>query len=99
MARWAGALAPQVNLDPNPKNLPGSNVLQIFTNGVAGWCLLGCVLFIVVGGLLWAAGVRSQNYQHATDGKKTVAVSALAAVIIGGAASIINFFYGLGQKI
>lgn len=99
MTSWVLTLQPQVKLDPNPKNLPGSNVLQIFTDGVAGWCLLGCLLIMVVGGLLWATGVRSQNYQHATDGKKTVAVSALAAVIIGGAASFVNFFYGLGQKI
>ena len=44
-------------------------------------------------------GSTSSNYQQTFVGKKAFAVSALAALLIGGAAAIINFFYGAGQTI
>jgi hypothetical protein len=48
---------------------------------------------------MWGLGSTSSNYQQTFVGKKAFAVSALAALLIGGAAAIINFFYGAGQHI
>jgi len=45
---------------------------------------------------MWAFGHYSQNYQQAYNGRRGVMVSALAALLIGGASPIINFFVGKG---
>ncbi len=93
------ALAPTVRLNPNADNLPGGNVLQSLTNGIAGFALLACVAIMVMGAVTWAVATRSDNYQRTAQGKQAVAVAALAALIIGGGDAIINFFYGAGQRI
>jgi hypothetical protein len=50
-------------------------------------------------GWLRAFGHYSQNYQQAYNGRRGVMVSALAAVLIGGAPHIIGFFLGQGTGI
>ena len=92
-------LAQQVDLDPNPNKLPGGNVLESLTDGLAGFSLIVCLIGLVVGAAMWGLGSTSSNYQQTFVGKRAFAVSALAALLIGGAAAIINFFYGAGQNI
>lgn len=91
--------AQRVDLDPNPKELPGGQVLESLTNGIAGFGLIFCLIGLVVGAAMWGLGSTSSNYQQTFVGKRAFAVSALAALLIGGAAAIINFFYGAGQNI
>jgi hypothetical protein len=50
-------------------------------------------------GWLRAFGHYSQNYQQAYNGRRGVVVSALAAVLIGGAPYIISFFLHRGAAI
>jgi hypothetical protein len=45
------------------------------------------------------AGVDLEQLPTDIHCKRAFAVSALAALLIGGAAAIINFFYGAGQSI
>lgn len=92
-------LAQKVNLNPDPDKLPGGQVLQSLTNGVAGFALIFCLIGLVVSAGLWAVGSNSNNYQHTFAGKRGLAVSAIAALLIGAAAAIINFFYGAGQGV
>lgn len=92
-------LAQSVDLDPNPNKLPGGHVLESLTNGIAGFSLIFCLIGLIVGAAMWGLGSTSSNYQQTFVGKKAFAVSALAALLIGGAAAIINFFYGAGQNI
>ncbi len=92
-------MAQRVNLDPNPRNLPGGQVLSSLTDGVAGFALIFCLIGLVVGAGLWGLGSTSNNYQQTFVGKRAFGVSAIAALLIGGAAAIINFFYGAGQNI
>ena len=47
---------------------------------------------------MWAFGHYSQNYQQAYNGRKGVMVAGLAALLIGGAPYIINFFVIAGSK-
>ena len=91
--------AQRVNLNPNPNELPGGDVLQNLTDGIAGFSLVVCLIGLVVGAAMWGIGSTSSNYQQTFVGKRAFAVSALAALLIGGAAAIINFFYGAGQSI
>lgn len=92
-------LAQKVNLNPDPSKLPGGNVLQSLTNGIAGFALVFCLIGLVVSAGLWALGSNSNNYQQTFVGKRGFAVCALGALLIGAAAAIINFFYGAGQSV
>lgn len=92
-------LAQKVNVDPDPGKLPGGNVLQNLTNGIAGFALIFCLIGLVLSAGLWALGSNSNNYQQTFIGKRGLAVCAIGALLIGAAAAIINFFYGAGQSV
>lgn len=92
-------LAQKVNVDPDPAKLPGGNVLQNLTNGIAGFALIFCLIGLVLSAGLWALGSNSNNYQQTFVGKRGLAVCAIGALLIGAAAAIINFFYGAGQSV
>lgn len=93
------ALAPTVKLNPDADKLPGRNVLQGLTNGIAGFGLYACLAIMVIGAVTWAVAARADNYQRTAQGKTAVAVAAFAALIIGGGDDIINFFYRAGERI
>ena len=86
----------QVKADPDVSQLPGGQVLQNLTNGIAGWALVLCLVALVVSAAAWALGSNSQNYQYTVTGKKGVMISGLAALLIGAAPAIINFFFNAG---
>jgi type IV secretory pathway VirB2 component (pilin) len=88
-----------LQLNPDPTQLPGSHVLQNLADGVGGWALIAAIVGVVVGAVMWAFGHYSQNYQQAYNGRRGVMVSALAAVLIGGAPHIVSFFLGQGSAI
>lgn len=92
-------LAQKVDLNPDPDKLPGGNVLQSLTNGLAGFALIFCLIGLVISAGLWALGSNSNNYQHTFIGKRGLAVCGVAALLIGAAAAIINFFYSAGQGV
>ncbi|SHE49785.1 hypothetical protein SAMN02745225_00790 [Ferrithrix thermotolerans DSM 19514] len=88
-----------VSLSPNPSLLPGGSVLQSLANGIGGWALVIALVGLVVGAATWAIGAHSQNYQQSYLGRRAVMVSGAAALLIGGAPAIINFFFHLGLGI
>lgn len=92
-------LAQKVDLNPDPGELPGGEVLQSLTNGIAGFALIFCLIGLVLSAGLWALGSNSNNYQQTFVGKRGFAVCAMGALLIGAAAAIINFFYGAGQGV
>ena len=92
-------LAQKVNLNPDPGNLPGGNVLQSLTNGIAGFALIFCLIGVVVSAGLWALGANSNNYQQTFVGKRRFAVCFMGALLIGASAALINFFYRAGQNV
>lgn len=89
----------QVQLNPDPGKLPGGSVLGDLTNGIAGFALVACLVGLVVGAAMWALGSNSNNYNQTLVGKRAVLVCAMAALLIGGAAAIINFAFQSGQAI
>jgi len=88
-----------VQLDPSTSNLPGSSLLQSLTNGIGGWALVLALIGLIIGAATWALGSHSQNYQHSLVGRRVVLVSALAALLIGAAPALVNFFFTAGQGI
>lgn len=93
------ALAPTVKLNPDPSELPGQGVWQGLVNGIAGVALLACVAIFAIGAVMWALSTRGGNVAFSSQGKATVVVAAVAALLIGGADGFINFFIELGQRI
>ena len=88
-----------VSANPDTRNLPGGGVLQNLTDGIAGWALVLALLGLLVGAALWALGSHSQNWHQTHVGKRAVMVSALAALLIGAAPAVINFFAGQGRLV
>jgi hypothetical protein len=92
-----GALT--LKLSPNLSGLPGGSVLQKLADGISGWALLLALIGLLVGAAVWALGSHSQNYHHSVAGRRAVLVSALAALVIGAAPALVNFFFSAGQSV
>jgi hypothetical protein len=54
---------------------------------------------MVVGAGAWALGSATSNVSWADRGKSATIIAALAALLIGGAAAIINFFFNAGAHL
>lgn len=79
--------------------LPGHAVLAHLANGIGTFALIAAMVGVIVGAVMWAFGHYSQNYQQAYNGRKGVLVSGLAALLIGAAPILVNFFVGVGQTV
>lgn len=100
MAAWTvPVMLADVTLTPDPGNLPGGSVLQTLANGLGGWALIAALAGLVVGAALWALGAHAQNYQQSFVGRRTVLVSAVAALLVGAAPALVNFFFHAGQTV
>ena len=53
----------------------------------------------LIGAAAWALGVHAQNFQQSLVGRRAVLVSGLAALLIGAAPPIINFFFHTGTNL
>ena len=92
----AGVIA-AVKANPNPKGLPGSNVLQQLVNGAEAWALAIALLGAFIGAAVWAVASHSHNHHYAARGRMAALVSAASALIVGAAPGIVNFFERLGS--
>jgi type IV secretory pathway VirB2 component (pilin) len=89
----------QVNPGLGSQTLPGANFLHQIAGSIGSWALFAAVIGIFVGGVIWAFGSYSQNYQQAYNGRKGVMVSALAALLIGAGPYLVRFFYSQGRAL
>jgi Mn2+/Fe2+ NRAMP family transporter len=85
-----------VTAQPNPGGLPGSNVLQQLVNGAEAWALAIALLGAFVGAAVWAVASHTHNHHYAGRGRMAAIVSAAAALVIGAAPGLVNFFQHLG---
>lgn len=88
-----------VKLNPKPGGLPGSEVLQKMVDGLGFWALLAALAALIVGAAVWAWASQSNNHHHAANGRRATGVAALAALIIGAAPALINFFAEAGDNV
>ena len=88
-----------VKLNPKSDGLPGSKVLQSLVDGLAFWSLLAALAALVVGAAIWAWASHAQNHHYAANGRRASGVAALAALLIGAAPALINFFADAGEKV
>jgi hypothetical protein len=88
-----------VNLTPSTTALPGSAALQQIANGIAAWALIGALVALLLGAALWAVGSHTQNMHHSAQGRRAVVTSLAAAILIGAAPTLINFFFNTGLSV
>ena len=81
---------------PNPRALPGSNVLQQLVNGAEAWALAIALLGAFIGAALWAIASHAHNHHYAARGRMAALVSAASALLVGAAPGLVNFFERLG---
>jgi hypothetical protein len=85
-----------VSAHPDLHGLPGSNVLQQLVNGAEAWALAIALLGAFVGAGLWAVASHTHNHHYAARGRMAALISAAAALIVGAAPGLVNFFQHLG---
>jgi Family of unknown function (DUF6112) len=85
-----------VSATPDPRGLPGSNVLQQIVNGTEAWALAICLLGAFVGAAMWTIASHAHSHQYTARGRMAALVSAGAALVIGAAPGLVNFFEHLG---
>jgi hypothetical protein len=88
-----------VSLYPSTSSLPGSAALQSLANGIASWALIGALVALLLGAGLWAVGSHTQNMHQSSQGRRAVLTSLIAAVLIGAAPELINFFFKTGLSV
>src|ERR1700684_2972103 len=91
-------LLPAVQAHPVLTNLPGSNVLQQLVNGAQAWALAVALLGTFIGAGLWAVASHSHNHHYAARGRMAALVSAAAALVVGAAPGLVNFFQHLRSQ-
>ena len=94
---WMTRVLLDVSLNPDPSQLPFSGTLANLVNGLAAVALILALAGVVLSAARWGIGIASGNLGWADQGKSGFIVSALAALLIGGAAILVNFFFHLGQ--
>lgn len=88
-----------VGLNPSTSSLPGSAALQSLADGIASWALIGALIALLLGAGLWAVGSHTQNMHQSSQGRRAVLTSLVAAVLIGAAPELINFFFKTGLSV
>jgi len=88
-----------VGLSPSVTDLPGGPVLQQLANGLAAWALIGSLIALLLGAAMWAIGSHTQNMHQSATGRRAVVTSLAAAILIGAAPALINFFFSTGLKV
>ncbi len=81
---------------PNLTALPGSNVLQQLVNGAEAWALAIALLGAFVGAAVWAVASHTHNHHYAARGRMAALIAAAAALVVGAAPGLVNFFERLG---
>ena len=98
--RLLATTSTNVTFDPTQTDdLPGTGTLESLASGVGHWALIASVVGVVIGGVMWAFGHFSHNYQQSYNGRRGLIVSGAAALLIGAANGIITFFFGQGQAL
>jgi hypothetical protein len=88
-----------VTVNPKPTGLPGSSVLQSLVDGLAFWALIACLAAMVVAAAVWAFAAHNNNHHYSANGRRGLLVAAMAALAVGAAPAIINFFADAGTKV
>jgi Family of unknown function (DUF6112) len=91
------ALAPHIT--PNTNGLPGTSEAEKIVGALLTFGLIASVAGVAIAAITWALGSQSANPHLAGRGKTGVVVSCAAALLVGGADILINFFASAGSSL
>ena len=92
-------LAATVNITPNTSGLPGISELETIVGALLTYGLVAAIAGLVVSCIVWALGHHSGNPNYSSKGKTGVLASFVAALLIGGADVLINYFVAAGHTL
>lgn len=90
---------PLIDVPPDPTGLPGVEALMHMVGGLLTFGLIAAVAGIALSAITWAIGSNSSNPHLAGRGKNGVLVAGAAAMLIGGANTLVTFFTNAGAAI
>ena len=82
---------------PDSTQIPLSPFIDSLTHGLEWLALILALVGLLISAGVWAAGAYSNNFSQTFNGKRGVAISAVAAVVIGFAPKLLNFLLSQGQ--
>ncbi len=85
------------DVSPNTTGLPGITTISNIVGALLTIGLISCVAGLVLAAIVWAIGSHSSNPNLASRGKAGVLVALVAAVLIGGANVLVDFFVTTGK--
>jgi hypothetical protein len=85
------------DVSPNSTGLPGISSLSNIVGALLTIGLIACVAGLVIAAIIWAIGTHSSNPYLAGRGKSGVLVAFVAAILIGGANVLVDFFVTTGK--
>jgi hypothetical protein len=85
------------DVSPNSTGLPGIGSLSNIVGALLTIGLIACVAGLVIAAIVWAIGTHSSNPYLAGRGKSGVLVAFVAAILIGGANVLVDFFVTTGK--
>jgi hypothetical protein len=88
-----------VKLNPSPTGLPGSDVLQGLIDGLGFWALLAALTGVLIGAAIWALASHTNNHHWSAAGRRGTLVAGIAALVIGAAPALVNFFAESGSRV
>ncbi|MGD0441998.1 MAG: DUF6112 family protein [Acidimicrobiales bacterium] len=88
-----------MNVSPNTSGLPGITELETIVGALLTIALIASLAGLVISAIVWAIGNHSVNPVLAGRGKSGVLVAFVAALITGGAVTLINFFFSAGSHL
>jgi hypothetical protein len=85
------------DISPNSNGLPGISSLSNIVGALLTIGLIACVAGLVIAAIVWAIGTHSSNPHLGSRGKTGVLVALVAAMLIGGANVLVDFFVTAGK--
>jgi hypothetical protein len=84
---------------PNTTGLPGMELAKKIVGALLTFGLIASVAGVAISALVWTLSAHNGNSHYAARGKMGVLIAAGAAVLIGGADTIVAFFQNAGSSI
>ena len=90
---------PTVDIQPNTNGLPGLAALENIAGAILTFGLVAAVAAVAISAIAWAIGSNSNNPHVAGKGKNGVLIACAAALLIGAANTLVNFFNHAGSSV
>lgn len=87
------------HIPPNDGGLPGVRAAERMVGALLTYGVIAAVAGLAMSAIVWAVGGHSANPQWAHRGKAGVLVSLAAALLVGGADSLVQFFTNAGMSL